>query len=363
MYNKQNIFISYLAFCLCFMASCDDMKDKIPNGGLPQTNETSSIYVLSEGLFNMNNSTLAMYNFSTKEVFTDYFSTINKRGLGDTAGDMALYGSKIYVMVNVSSQIEVIDVNTGKSLKQIPMFDENGGERQPRHVDFYQGKAYICSFDGTVAKLDTTTLNIEAFVKVGLNPDGICVANNKLYVSNSGGLNYPNYGNTVSVIDISTFKEIKKIPVGLNPDIIRADNEGDVYLVSRGDYGANGYKFQRINSTTDSMVDSFDEINALNFTIHNDTAYIYNYDFAKAASWIKVFDCKQEKIISDKFITDETVIQTPYAIDVNPTNGDVYIADACQYTVWGDVICFDRTGKFKFRIKEIGLNPNKIIFN
>ena len=363
MHNKDNIFTLLLAFCLITFVSCDDMQDKIPDSGLPQTNEASSIYVLSEGLFNMNNSTLAKYNFGTREVFPDFFSTINKRGLGDTAGDMALYGSKLYVMVNVSSQIEVIDIHTGMSLKRIPMFDESGAERQPRHIDFYQGKAYICSFDGTVARLDTATLNIEAFVKVGLNPDGICVANNKLYVSNSGGLNYPNYDNTVSVIDISTFKEIKKIPVSINPGVIHTDNEGDVYLVSRGDYGSNGYKFQKISSKTDAMVKSFDDINALNFTIHNDTAYIYNYDFSKAGSWIKVFDCKEDRLISDKFITDETVIQTPYAIDVNPTNGDVYIADACQYTVWGDVLCFDRKGKLKFRIKEIGLNPNKIIFN
>jgi len=338
------------------------MEDKIPDVSLPQTNETSSIFVLSEGLFNMNNSTLAKYNFKSNEFFPDYFSAINKRGLGDTAGDMGLYGSKLYILVNVSGQIEVIDVNTGKSLKQIPMFDEKGMDRQPRHIVFYEDKAYVCSFDGTVARIDTTTLKVESYVNAGLNPDGICVANHKLYVSNSGGLNYPAYDKTVSVIDISTFKEIKKIKVGLNPGTVHSDSEGDVYVVSRGNYGSEEYKFQRISSVSDSLIESYADIKALGFTIHNDTAYLYNYDFENAGSWIKVFDCRHEKIISDNFITDATKIQTPYAIDVNPSNGDVYITDAYQFTVLGDVLCFDRKGKLKFRLKEAGLNPNKIIF-
>ena len=78
--------------------------------------------------------------------------------------------------------------------------------------------------------------------------------------------------------------------------------------------------------------------------------------------WVKVFDCKTEKIISENFITDGTELSTPYGVDINPANGDVYLTDAKSYTVWGDVLCFDRHGKLKFKINEIGLNPNKVVF-
>jgi DNA-binding beta-propeller fold protein YncE len=107
---------------------------------------------------------------------------------------------------------------------------------------------------------------------------------------------------------------------------------------------------------------SFSDISALNFTIHNDTAYIYNFDFNTQSCWVKVFDCTTEKIISDQFITDGTELSTPYGVDVNPLNGDVYLTDAKSFTVWGDVLCFDKTGKLKFSINEIGLNPNKVVF-
>ena len=357
-----NINYFLLAILALMLFSCDDMEDKVPDGELPITNETSQLYILSEGLFNMNNSTLSLYDFENNTTEKDFFLKVNKRGLGDTANDMGLYGSQIFIVVNVSSQIEVIDAETAQSIKQIPLFDENGIARQPRYICFHNGKAYVSSFDGTVAKIDTASLTIEKIIEVGKNPEGICVANNKLYVANSGGLNYPNYDNTVSVIDIESFTEIKKITVGPNPYKIEADSEGDVYLSSRGDYSENAYLFQKINSTTDLLETTFENINALNFTIHNDTAYIYNYNFADASSWVKVFDCKQEKIISENFISDDTKITTPYGITVNPYNSDVYITDAQQFTVWGHVFCFDKTGKLKFKIQEIGLNPNKIIF-
>ncbi|MEA4935812.1 MAG: YncE family protein [Paludibacter sp.] len=360
-YRKIRMLLCVLS-SIVFLFSCDDMEDQLREPDPLPVAEPTQIFVLSEGLFNMNNSTLAMYNLLTGETSSDYFLSVNHRGLGDTANDMGLYGSKLYIVVNVSSQIEVIDAKTGLSLKQIPMFNEKNIARQPRYIDFYGGKAYVCSFDGSVARIDTASLEVENIVTCGKNPDGICVTNGKIYVSNSGGLNYPDYDNSVSVIDIAGFSEIKKITVGTNPYKIHADSEGDVYVVTRGSYGVEPYRFQRINSATDQLTKSFDDIQALNFTIHNDTAYMYNYDFGAQKSWIKVFDCRQEKIISDDFISDGTKLNTPFGIEINPSNGDVYVLDACSFTAWGDVLCFDRQGKLKFRLKEIGLNPNKLVF-
>ena len=358
---KYILHISVLTLII-LIASCDDMHDKLrTEDDLPVT-EATRIFVLSEGLINLNNSSLAMFDFSVGAKSSDYFLTANKRGLGDTANDMGLYGSKLYVVVNVSSQIEVLDAGTGLSLKQIPLFNGQGMARQPRYIDFHGGKAYVCSFDGTVAKIDTTTLQIEGLVNCGRNPDGICIANGKIYISNSGGLNFPNYDNTVSVIDIVSFQEIKKISVGINPYKIKADSEGDVYVVTRGNYGSTAYRFHRINSVTDEVVQVFEDFSLLNFTIQNDTAYMYHYDYSTGRNQIMTFDCKTETLITDRFITDDTKLTTPFGIDVNPINGDVYITDGKSYLTWGDVLCFNQTGKLKFRLKEVGLNPNKVVF-
>jgi DNA-binding beta-propeller fold protein YncE len=297
-----------------------------------------------------------------KKTYDDIFLLQNKRGLGDIPVDLKIYGSKMYCVVNGSNTVEVMDATTAISIRQISLTADNGIGRQPRQITFHKNKAYVCSFDGTVVRIDTTSLAVEAIVECGRNPDGICVANNKLYVSNSGGLDYPNYDNTISVIDIESFSEIKRITVVINPGKILADSEDDVYVVSRGNYGDIPYTFQRIDSRTDEVVQVFDHLNTLNFTICNDTAYLYSYDFS-GNSWIKSFDCKTEQVIRESFISDETVINIPYGINVNPLNGDVYITDACNYIVQGDVYCFDRNGKQKFKVADVGFSPSITVFN
>jgi len=344
------------------LSACNDMKDVPTPVDLPLTpGETGKLYVLSEGLFNMNNSTLSLLNFDNRTINSDFFLFQNNRGLGDTGNDMKAYGSKLWVVVNVSSQVEVMDLKSGYSIKRIPFFNSNNVARQPRYIAFSGNKAYVCSFDGTVARIDTTSLTIEAMTTVGRNPDGITVANGKLYVSNSGGLDMPNYDNTASVVDLNTFSEIKKDTVGLNPYKMEIDSEGDVYVVVRGNNGNIKAKFVRIDSKTDEVVQSFDNLPAVNFTIHNDTAYLYNYDFTKNTYWIKTFDCKTERVISDSFITDGTILERPFGIYVHPTNGNVYLTDARNYITKGDLFCFSRKGKLLYKIESVGLNPNTVI--
>lgn len=360
-------FLFHAVLCLVLIValySCDDMMDihEEPGESVNQETGTAEFYVLSEGLFNLNNSSLMRYTFYNGKNIPDYFLRVNRRGLGDTANDMAIYGSKLYIVVNVSSQLEVVDLQTGKSLKRIPIFTENGSSRQPRFITFHKDKAYVCSFDGTVARIDTTSLNIEAYIHAGRNPDGICVQNDKLYVSNSGGLDNPNYDNTVSVIDIASFTEIKKINVGTNPGKIQPDKYGNVYVSVRGNITDNNSQLVKIDSKTDEVVETINQ-QALNFAISNEFAYLYSYDYNRKTVQIKVYNIKTGRVERENFITDGTTITTPYGINVNPYNGNIYITDAYDYKVKGNVLCFNPQGQLQFKINNVGINPNTIVFS
>lgn len=346
---------------ICFLlifSSCDDMVDKPHNGDF-DISEPVRFYVLSEGLFNNNNSTLAFYDLENKVKNSDYFQTWNHRGLGDTANDALIYGSKMYIVVNVSGVLEVLDIQSGKSIKQIKMQNEAGVNKQPRFMTAHQNKIYICSFDGTVSRLDTLSIQIEATIPVGKNPDGICCANGKIYVSNSGGLSFPNYENTVSVIDIQSFTVHKTLTVGTNPYKLIPDSQGDVYVVSRGNYGTVKSCLCKINP--DLQVQFFDTIPVSEFGIYQDTAYLYHFDLnSNFMKWVK-FDCKKEEVINT-WQSNKTLFESPNGMDINPENGDIYVTDAKSYTVLGDVFCFNNKGKLKFRLQEVGLNPKKVIF-
>lgn len=346
------LLLSLLAAC-AFSCEKPDPIEEPQN--TPVEAVSHGVYVLSEGLKNMNNSAITFYDFDKGTVTPDAFLAANNRGLGDTGEDLKIYGSKLYCVVNVSETVEIMETKTAKSLKQISL-----SGRLPRHIAFDEGYAYVCCFDGSVVKIDTATMEVTATATAGSNPDGICVANGKLYVANSGGLNYPNYGNTVTVIDIASFTPIKDIPVVINPTRIDADSQGDVYVVSNGNYGSVPMTFQRIDSQTDEVVQTFD-FAVTNFAISGSSCYLYHFDYSTNQYSVKVMDVFTEQIVKEQFITDGTTLTTPYGITVNPANGDVYLTDAYQYTTNGDVICFGSDGHKKFSF-EAGICPSVIVF-
>ena len=56
--------------------------------------------------------------------------------------DIKIYGNKMYIVVNASNKVEVLDARTVKKNKSITI--ENG-----RSLAFANGKAYVSSYAGT----------------------------------------------------------------------------------------------------------------------------------------------------------------------------------------------------------------------
>ena len=81
--------------------------------------ETSGLYILSEGNWNMNQAELAYYDIESDNIQKKYFFTQNNTNLGDTGNDLAIYGSKMYCVVSGANldhggYIEIITPPTGK---------------------------------------------------------------------------------------------------------------------------------------------------------------------------------------------------------------------------------------------------------
>ena len=355
--NNKFLFLTLTLITTILFFSCSDIDKPIETE--PTNNKT--LFILSEGDFYGNNSTLAKFDIETGNVIKDYFGEVNKRGLGAVGNDMLQYGSKLYIVMNVSETIEVVDAATGISIRQISMKSDNGGNRQPRQIAAHGGKVYITSYDDTVTRIDTVTFEKDAIVEVGMDPDGIEISNNKIFVANSGGLNYLNgYNNTLSIIDITNFTVEKEIEVGVNPTNLGKDSRGNVYLSSLGEYGKNNGMFQKISSNGEvTIIDGISSPDK--FVIFENKAYIIHGNYESSYS-VLVYDCLTDQIVTDNFVTDDTEMGFIYSIAVDENSGDIFIMEA-NFATPGTVYCFNKEGKLKYEIPAIGLYPKSIAFN
>ncbi|WP_017257619.1 DUF5074 domain-containing protein [Pedobacter arcticus] len=348
-YNLKTLFVAAIAVLTISSCTKDDGYVELPV-------VRSGYYILNEGGFNSNNSSMSYYNLENGSVVNGFFAQKNGRGLGDTGNDAQIYGSKMYIVVNASNTVEIVDAVTLKSIKQLD-FKNNGVGRQPRYVVFNKNKAFVSSYDGTVAVIDTASLAIEKYITVGPNPEQMAIANNKIYVANSGGLNYPNYDNTVSVIDLNTLTEIKKIEVVLNPGGVTAAADGRVYVKSTGNYGNIKPSLTIIDSKTD-LVKSTKVFSGSGMVINGDKAYFLS------GKGIKLYDMKGDSVLKDNIITDvsdEAKITTPSGLTYDFVNKQFFVCDAKNYASNGQVYCFGQDGMLRYKFTA-GVIPNSIIF-
>ncbi len=309
--------------------------------------------VLNEGLFNQNNASLTWYDGKTGNVTLDVFQTNNQRGLGDTGNDMMRYGDKIYVVVNVSSIIEVLDANTLKSVKQIPMIAGNKS-KQPRNILGYGSNVFVSCFDGYVDVIDTVSFQIIKRIKVGDNPENLCLLNQQLLVANSGGLNPPQMDSTISIVDLNMLSEVKRIIVGINPGNIIKGLKDHVYVISRGNYNDVVPRWKLVNVISGEIEKNFNE-NILNMEIFQDSLLLINTNNKS----LSLFSMKKNTSKLNDFISLSGFVNL-YNIQFLPNKNEICITDANGYVNQGYVSIFDTNGKLKEKFK-VGLNPSKII--
>ena len=366
------------AALLLFLAGCRTIDPVIPSDpsyvGGDDAGNIFGFFLLNEGNMGSNKCTLDFYDYATgiysKNIFPERNPEIVQE-LGDVGNDMAIYGSRLWVVVNCSNLVEVIDVRTGWHIEQISI-------PNCRSIAFKDNYAYVSSYAGPVeidpnarlgyvAKIDTSSLEVIDTCTVGYQPEEMAIVGDYLYVANSGGYRVPDYDNTVSVIDLHIFREIQKIEVAPNLHRMEADAYGNIWVSSRGDYYDIPSMTYVINTENNSVCDVLDLLACTDMTLCGDSLYVYsntwNYFTQSSDINYAIVDVKTHQVVTRKFITDgtEQQFQNPYGIAVNPNNHDIFLTDARDYVTPGKVYCFSPDGKLKWQANT-GDIPSRIVF-
>ena len=216
--KKYLLGLAVLLMGTAVMTSCSDDNDG------PETYlqvYSTGAYVVNSGNMSSNiESSLTAIDYASSTATQNVFKTANGRSLGNIANDGIVYGDKIYLAVDQSNTIWVIDKNTKQSIKQIKTTELLGNAEgvEPRHISADGGKVYFTTYGGYVAAVDTTSFALQKKWQVGSYPEGLVIAHGNIYVANS---NYGKGGGNISCINLSNDNvETKNIEGVNNPTSI-----------------------------------------------------------------------------------------------------------------------------------------------
>lgn len=316
-----------------------------------------AMYLINEGNMGSNKASIDLLDYRKAEYIRSIYTERNPnvvKELGDVGNDIAIYGSKLYAVINCSHKVEVMDARTCVRIGQIEMAN-------CRYIAFAEGKAYITAYVspegydnrrlGALYEVDTTSLRITRTMQVGYQPEELVVKDGYLYVANSGGFQ-PGYDSTLSIINIAEWREVKRLPVAINLHRLRLDTHGQLWLTARGDYGSTHPCLVCLKADgADTRVIERLAIECSNMAIQGDSLYYYTtvWDPNSKDNHVQygILNTQTRKVLTHNFITDgtESEITIPYGIAIHPYNGDIYLTDAKNYVSSGTLSCYSRQGE------------------
>lgn len=330
---KNSLHQSFLFFIGVFAAFATSCSDKDPVIADEPVAPSAGMYVLNEGSFNVaGSSSLSYIDFETNEVTPNIFQTNNSTAeLGADPVDMGQYGSLMFITATGSNKVLVLDAASAKQIKAINI-------EKPRYMAFHSGKVFVTSYTNQVFVIDTLTNTVTTEIAVGNTPEQIGVANNKVYVANSGSNDYIAGGvhdNRVFVIDPATLSVVKEIEVADNVYRLHSDAEGNVY-VSTGDiFDSNDWsvvlhpaKLYRINSVTDAVDKEFD-FGAQLMDSKGGQLYVVstNYEGENGVFNLLQMDKNADQVNKLDYFNSIT-FDYMYALTVDQENGDIWVSNA-----------------------------------
>ena len=336
--------------------------------------EPSGIYLVNEGNQGSNKARLDFLNFHNgfyiRDVFTEYNPEVVK-GLGDTGNDVQVYKGKVFVVVNGSHKVEIMDAYSMKRLAQVDV-------PNCRFIAFDGNSAYVTSYvakdketlktqKGALYRIDLDTYKVTGQVTVGYQPEQLVIMDGKAYVANSGGY-VAGYDDTVSVVDLKSMKVEYDIEVAVNLELMLVDADGTIWVSSRGNY-------VDVSSTLNYLVKKGDKyelggsvnVPVSSMALAGDKIYVIGTTYIpptwKPTTTYNIVNVKTRELESGSFITDgtESDIATAFTVTVNPGNGDIYVTDAKDYVSSGTLHCYTGSGKHKWSVRT-GDIPARIAF-
>ena len=364
--------------------------DKTPKGDASLTGEKvtvgdprdsyTNLYILSEGLMGSNNASLDFFNPGSGLYVRNAFGQANPNfSLGDTANDVIAVGDELWIAVNGSDLIEVVDaitlVHKASIAVSSPRFMATDGKNV--YVTSYNG-AYSNYSDptdyknpkGAVFKINIASRTVTGLVEVGYQPEGVAITGKKLYVANSGGISSilpPNYSydDTISEINPETLTITSTLTSVINVKELFIDSSGTIWIHTLGNYSdVHSGLYRMTPEGAERLTAGDSNLNVSIIWKDGDDFWIVGTE--DEFDWNKPDKVYYTYKISGGIATKVNVqigAASPYGIAVDPDTKDLFITDGPYGGSLGTIFCYGKADDYSLSWScTSGVNPGHFLF-
>lgn len=335
---KKFLYIAAIAATFSFsFSSCSDDNDA-PD--MPPATNVDGLFVVCNGNYMSGNGSLFYYTPSDNLVENNVFERANGMKLGDTAQSMSISDNTGWICVNGSNVVYAIDVDSYMVKGVITDITS------PRNsLAISDNKIYVTGmYDNRIAIVNPSTYSVTGHIEVpGMDPsmgstEQIIKIGDYVYV------NCWSYQKQVIKIDSRTDKVVAQLEVGIQPQSIAYDGNSLWALCDGGGWESNPIGFEAPTLVRIDL-NSFTVKNTITLAEYSSVSNLryYNGNLYWIENGLQRMSINATEAPAEPFIPSTSY--GLYALDINPLNGEIYIADALDYMQAGVVTRYNSAGE------------------
>lgn len=324
------LFIS-LGISACFKADEE---------ALPINTQSGTLLVLNEGNFQWGNASLSAFDLKSREpIGKDVFHAANKRILGDVLQSALLLNNELWLVINNSGKIEIVNPVDFKSIRTIE------GLQSPRYLCKISDNEVALSdlYSGKISFLDIQTGKINHELYLSEWTEQMYLHQNILWVTAPKS-------EYVYRVDVQSKALIDSIHIGYGSFAIKESISKIIYIATKG----------KVDENIDSEVHKYDLITDRKLTTFKTFKGEMIRDIATDSKG-DLYYISNNVVMrwQDSLLAPITFFSEPtdhfYSLEI--MNDFLYVGNAFDFVRNGEVKVYDLNGSFVQNL-EAGRIPN-----
>jgi len=343
---KHLFIIITLVLTLTYACKPDD--NDVPSN---DTFDATKMLVLNEGNFMWGNASVSLVDLKKDSVLQeDIYQNKNQEALGDVLQSTTVIGDKIYLVINNSGKIVVLDKKT------LVKKQEKTGLGSPRYlVDGQNGYLYVSDiYANHIKVLNQSDLSVHATIPCAGWTEHMLYDNNRLYVCNKSS-------KQLYIVNTTSNTIMDTMDIGYGANSLLIDATHQLWIASDGK-ASDGIDAKLIKCSISlsglSILHSWNlSTNALSSLCNNVAKDKLYY---KQGESIYVMDISASSLPSSAIITKSGAIW--YGLGIEPSSGDVIVADALDYVQRSTIYRYSSDGTQLKAQYKAGIISNGFLF-